>query len=164
MSADEFIESRDEMEQFLREETIGYLGLSKDGKPYVVPINYAYVDGRILFHCAMEGRKLDYLKANPDVCFAVGRQTGEVRRHAEGDPCHPDSDSVICYGRARIVEDLEERKRLLDDFNRSYRPDADGISLNAASKCGAVEIRISEMTGRREREEKRTYWRHCFGK
>jgi nitroimidazol reductase NimA-like FMN-containing flavoprotein (pyridoxamine 5'-phosphate oxidase superfamily) len=106
--------------------------------------------------------KLDYIRANPRVCFAVGRQSGEVRRHAEGDPCHIDSESVICYGRARIVEDLEERKAVLDSFNRCFRSDADGISLESAANCCAVEIEIDEMTGRKERERERIYWRHRF--
>ena len=162
MSSREFIESREEMERILREETIGYLGLSMNGRPYVVPLNYGYVEGRILFHCALTGKKLDYLKANPQVCLSVGRQSGQVRRHAEGDPCHVDSESVICYGRARIIEDLEERKRALDTFNRCFQPDAEGITLKAAEKCCAVEIKITEMTGRREREGERTHWRYVF--
>jgi nitroimidazol reductase NimA-like FMN-containing flavoprotein (pyridoxamine 5'-phosphate oxidase superfamily) len=162
MPSREFITSRREMEAILREETIGYLGLSVDGQPYVVPLNYGYVEGKILFHCALTGMKLDYIAANPQVCFTVGRQSGEVRRHAEGDPCHLDSDSVICYGRARIIEDLEERQAALDAFNRCFRADAEGISLESTANCCAVEIQISEMTGRRERERERTYWRYRF--
>ena len=162
MSSREFRVSRVEMEQILQEETIGYLGLSVGGQPYVVPLNYGYVEGRILFHCALTGLKLDYLQENPQVCFTVGRQSGEVRRHAEGDPCHIDSESVICYGRARIIEDLGERKAVLDAFNRCFRPDAEGISPESIAKCGAVEIEIREMTGRRERERERTYWRYRF--
>jgi nitroimidazol reductase NimA-like FMN-containing flavoprotein (pyridoxamine 5'-phosphate oxidase superfamily) len=162
MTTREFIQSRQEMEDILREEVVGYLGLSMDGKPYVVPLNYGYIDGKILFHCALTGRKLDYLRANPKVCFTVGRQSGQVRRHAEGDPCHVDNDSVICYGQARIVEDVEERKRLLDIFNRCFQPDAERISLESAANCYAVEIQISEMTGRQEREKERTYWYYTF--
>ncbi len=162
MQSREFLESRQEMERLLREETIGYLGLSMGDNPYVVPLNYAYVDGRILFHCAMTGKMLDYLKRNQQVCFAVGRQSGEVRRHAEGNPCHVGSDSVSCYARARIVEDLEERKEVLDTFNRCFRPDAEEIALEEARKCCAVVIKIIEMTGRRERERERTYWRYSF--
>ena len=162
MASREFITSRHEMEAILQEETIGYLGLSLGGQPYVVPLNYGYVEGKILFHCALTGMKLDYVEANPQVCFTVGRQSGEVRRHAEGDPCHLDSDSVICYGRARIIEDIEERQAALDAFNRCFRADAEGISLESTAKCGAVEIEISEMTGRREREGGRTYWRYRF--
>jgi nitroimidazol reductase NimA-like FMN-containing flavoprotein (pyridoxamine 5'-phosphate oxidase superfamily) len=164
MTAREFVESREEMEKILHEETIGYLGLSMDGQLYVVPLNYGYVDGRILFHCALTGKKLDYLKANPQVCFTVGRQSGKVRRHAEGDPCHVDNDSVICYGEARIIEDLEERKQALDTFNRCFEADAEEISLESAARCCAVEIKISEMTGRQGQEGKRTYRRYCFEK
>jgi nitroimidazol reductase NimA-like FMN-containing flavoprotein (pyridoxamine 5'-phosphate oxidase superfamily) len=162
MSSREFITSRDEMETILQEETIGYLGLSMAGQPYVVPLNHGYVDGKILFHCALTGLKLDYLLANPEVCFTVGRQSGEIRRHAEGNPCHVDSESVICRGRARIIEDLVERKAALDAFNRCFRSDAEEISLEAAENCCAVEIEITEMTGRRESERKRTYWRFKF--
>ncbi len=162
MQSREFLESRQEMEQILREETVGYLGVSQDEEPYVVPLNYAYVDGRILFHCSLTGKKLDYLRENPQVCFTVGRQTEEVRRHGEGELCHVDCDSVICYGRARIVEDVEERKEVLNAFNRCYQQIGGEITTAAAEKCGAVEIRIMEMTGRREREKKRIYWKFRF--
>jgi nitroimidazol reductase NimA-like FMN-containing flavoprotein (pyridoxamine 5'-phosphate oxidase superfamily) len=164
MASREFIESRLEMEKLLREEVIGYLGLSMDGESYVVPLNYGYVDGKILFHCALTGKKLDYLRANPQVCFTVGRQSGEVRRHAGGNPCHIDSESVICFGTARVIEDPQERKAALNAFNRCFNPDAEEITLERALGCAAVEIAISEMTGRREQQEdrKRTYWRYTF--
>jgi nitroimidazol reductase NimA-like FMN-containing flavoprotein (pyridoxamine 5'-phosphate oxidase superfamily) len=157
-----FIESRDEMESILREETLGYLGLSVNGSPYVVPLSYAYVEGKILFHCALTGKKLDYLKANPQVCFSVSRQSGKVVRHPQGAQCQSDHDSVICYGVARIVENVEERKSVLETFNRCLQPGAAEITLEAASKCCAVEIKIVEMTGRQQRGLKHTYWRYCF--
>ena len=162
MASREFQESLVEMEKILGDEAVGYLGLSQDGMPYVVPLNYAYADGRIVFHCAWSGKKLDYLKANPNVCFAVGRMTGPVRRHAEGVACHIDNDSVICYGTARIIEDPEERRRALDLFQQRFNPGAPAISLESATKCCAVEIAITEMTGRQERAKKCVYWRHRF--
>jgi uncharacterized protein len=158
----ELIDSRTEMDEILRQETIGWLGLCGDGGPYVVPLNYAYVDGRILFHCAMEGLKLDCIRANPEVCFSVGRQSGEVRRHAGGGVCHVDSDSVICFGRARILEDIAERAEALNAFQRAFRPDAAPIPEQDVQRCGAVEIAIREMTGRRERARQCTHWRHVF--
>jgi nitroimidazol reductase NimA-like FMN-containing flavoprotein (pyridoxamine 5'-phosphate oxidase superfamily) len=164
MATREFIESRAEMEQILTRETIGYLGLSRDGMPYVVPLNYGYVDGRILFHCALSGQKLDYIRANPNVCFSVGRQPGQVQRHAGGDPCHVDSESVLCYGTARILADPAERLAALNAFNRCFRPAATEITAEEASNACVVEIRVREMTGRRERQEdhQRTYWRATF--
>ena len=162
MQEHEFIDSHKEMEQFLREEGWGCLGLSVDGRPYVVPLNYSYHDGKILFHCALEGKKLDGIRANPNVCFTVARQPGAVRRHAEGDPCHVDSDSVVCYGTARVLDDLKERAAALNSFNRSFRPKADDVPMERVKNCVVVEITVSEMTGRRERARKRTLWRHVF--
>ena len=157
-----FIESCFEIESILRQETLGYLGLSMNGIPYVVPLNFGYVEGKILFHCSLTGKKLDYLKANPQVCFSVGRQSGKVVRHPQGALCKTDHDSVICYGVARIIENVEERRRVLETFNHCLQPGADEITLKAASKCCAVEIKIIEMTGRQQRGVKHTYWRYSF--
>jgi hypothetical protein len=157
-----FIESHDEMEKLLKEEDLGYLGLSMDGKPYIVPLNYYYANGKIIFHCGLKGKKSEYLKANSQVCFTVARQPGWIREHAGENPCHVDSDSVICYGRARMLEDLDERQMALNAFNRRFRPKAADVPLERVVNCGVVEIRISEMTGRQERERKRTCWRYAF--
>lgn len=162
MSPKKFVESRNEMECILHEETVGYLGMSVDGAPYVVPLNYGYVDGRVLFHCALKGQKLDYLRANPRVCFTVGRQKESPVRHPQGAICNIDTDSVICYGVARIVEELAERREVLDVFNHCLAPDAPPITLEDAAKCCAVEITLTEMTGRRERASGRTRWHHRF--
>jgi nitroimidazol reductase NimA-like FMN-containing flavoprotein (pyridoxamine 5'-phosphate oxidase superfamily) len=161
MKEEEFIESRDEMEKILREEEIGYLGLSLKGEPYVIPLNYHYSGGKIYFHCGLKGKMLTYMKANPQVCLTVGRQLAEVRDHA-GTPCHVDSDSVICYGKARVLEDINERGKALNAFNRRFRPDAADVLLERVKNCNVVEITISEMTGRQERNRKRTGWRFIF--
>ena len=158
----EFVESREEMEQVLHGVPLGCLGMAVDGQPYVVPINHAYVDGKLLFHCALEGLKLDHLAANPAVCYTVARQPGIVERHGEGDPCHADSDSVICYGTARVVADLEERTALLNAFNRSFHLDAADLSAERVAGCGAIEITVHEMTGRRERDGELTCWRFAW--
>lgn len=156
-----FVESSVEMEEMLRREAWGCLGVSTaDRDPYVVPVNYAYVGGKILFHCGLKGKKLDCIRANPNVCFTVASQPGAVREHPGGRPCHVDSDSVICYGEARIVEDVQERADLLSRFNRAFRPGAEDVATDRAVGCGVVEITVREMTGRRERADQRTLWRY----
>ena len=162
MEEKSFVESREEMEKILKEEAFGHLGLCLDGKPYVVPLNYAYHEGKILFHCRFEGKKLDFIRSNPEVCFSVARQPGDVRAHPGGNPCHVDSDSVICYGKARVLEDIKEREVALNAFNRHFRPQSPDLALDGVINCNAVEITISEMTGRQERERERTCWRWKF--
>jgi nitroimidazol reductase NimA-like FMN-containing flavoprotein (pyridoxamine 5'-phosphate oxidase superfamily) len=157
-----FYESITEMESILHRETFRFLGLSVDGVPYVVPLNYGYIKGRILFHCALTGKKLDYIRANPQVCFTVGRQSGALVRHPQGALCHVENDSVVCYGIARIVEDIEERRVILTAFNHCLKPEAEEITFEAASRCCAVEIKVTEMTGRKQSGSKYIHWRHRF--
>jgi hypothetical protein len=95
------------------------------------------------------------------VCFTVGRQTGEARDHA-GAPCHVDSDSVIRYGRAQLLKDLVERAAVLNSFSRRYRPEPPHIPGERVAECMAVEITIAEMTGRQERDRRRSCWRSIF--
>jgi nitroimidazol reductase NimA-like FMN-containing flavoprotein (pyridoxamine 5'-phosphate oxidase superfamily) len=155
-----FVDSRREMEAILTHEHVGYLGLSKDGMPYVVPVTFGYVGGKILFHCSPEGQKLDYIKANPRVCFTVARQYGPMVAHPQGARCHAHSDSVVCYGTARIVVDPEERRKILNVFSHCLQPGAREITLDEVEGCSAVEISITEMTGREERDNKCRYWKY----
>ncbi len=157
-----FVRSRKAIEGMLRKETLGFLGLSLEGRPYVVPLNYAYAKGRILFHGASTGKKLDYLKANPRVCFTIGRQAGRVFRHPQGARCHVDNDSVVCHGVARIIENAKERTQALNTFNRCFQPGAEEIPLAVAARCCAVEIKLTEATGRQQRGLKYAYWRCRF--
>ncbi len=162
MSEREYSLTLEEMEAVMCEQRFGFLGLAAGSEAYVVPLNYGYIAGRVLFHCALEGRKLDMLRENPQVCFTVASQVGPVERHPTNDPCHGNFDSIICFGEARIVDELEERRQLLDGFNRCLQPEAEGISIEDAAKCYAVEILINRMTCRREQEGKRIYGQHDF--
>ncbi|WP_431218974.1 pyridoxamine 5'-phosphate oxidase family protein [Leifsonia xyli] len=62
--------TRDEIDDVLSEQTVGRLGLVDGSTPYVVPISYAYRDGDVYAHSA-QGRKLDALRAHPEICFEV---------------------------------------------------------------------------------------------
>ena len=61
--------------QIINETKILHLGLSDEGWPYVVPMNYGYeyVDGKLTFylHGATKGYKFDVLEKNPKVSFAL---------------------------------------------------------------------------------------------
>jgi nitroimidazol reductase NimA-like FMN-containing flavoprotein (pyridoxamine 5'-phosphate oxidase superfamily) len=158
-----FIESSEAMEELLREETLGFLGVSVGETPYVVPLTYCYVEGKIFFHGSLTGKRLDHIRKNQRVCFTVARRSGPPVRHPYGGLCQCENDSVICYGVARVLDDPEERRDALNVFNRRLGPDAKEITVEEASHCIAVEIAIREMTGRRQRGLEYTYWRHRFG-
>lgn len=140
------------MKELLADEEVGHLALADGDCPYVVPINYAYINDKIVIHCAMQGKKLDIIRKNACCCLAVNRHPDRVKYHAE-KRCHYRYQSVIAYGKARFVESADERlkwiKRYLRYFNDRHAwiiPDKEDIKT--AENCGIILVDVEEMTGR----------------
>ena len=56
----------------LQKGTSGVLALcGASGQPYAVPLSYVYHQGKLYFHCAKAGHKLDLLAENPRASFCV---------------------------------------------------------------------------------------------
>jgi len=153
------------MEKLLKETIVGRLGLSCDGEVYVIPIDHCYVRGRLIFHCAFEGRKLDMMRKNPRVCFEVDRWTSEpkARGGRYHEICDAGYESVICWGRAREVTDVAERVRLLSTFQRHYEiTPRERMTRERAAKCNAFVIDIERMTGVVKRDREFEFLAHDF--
>jgi len=170
----EFIEDGlSEMEEVLKRSEVGRLALCDGSMPYIIPLNFLYEDGKIVFHCAWEGKKLDLIAKNPDCCFEVDEFMGETGYHYESE-CHLDYDSVLAFGKARVDNDEREKIRLLQLFAEKYsepyrRPVSEGgrrFTAEQIGECCCVVIDVAELTGRRERtvdgERQVTKWRHLF--
>ena len=141
------IRDRREMERILGEAEVGRLGTCADGEPYVVPLSFAYHDGKIFFHCAKQGKKLDHIARNPRVCFEV--DSGEVIRKEK--PCNFSVryESVIAYGDARICAEPTEMLRVLRLLTDKYAPGgmSGQLTLEDLSKYRNLSlIHISEPT------------------
>jgi len=72
--------SEQEIKKVLGEEDTGCLCLSRADEPYGVMLSYAYLDGQIVFHSALKGQKLEFIRKNPRVCFVVSRHPTRLSR------------------------------------------------------------------------------------
>lgn len=59
-----------EREAFITENQFGVLAFAGD-KPYAIPVAYKYIKGTMVFAVLRTGRKMDYIKKNPNVCFNI---------------------------------------------------------------------------------------------
>ncbi len=112
--------SPDECAEVLLKERRGVLCVNGEGGyPYGLPINYFYDQGsgKIYFHCAKEGHKLDAMKADSKVCFTVCEQ-GEQR-----EDWSYYARSVIVFGRACLVDDMFEAISLVRRLAQKYYPE-----------------------------------------
>ena len=146
--------STETAEKILRDGEFGVLALSgDDGYPYAVPINYAFADGKIYFHSAKTGHKLDAMRNNDKVSFCV------VERHdviAEEFTTY--FVSAIAFGRIKIIEDnnVTEKRRALELLADKYSASASvELRTKEVSRVNAVSIpvmTIEHLTGKAARE------------
>ena len=139
-----------ECERILKSSYTGILVTCHDEEPYAVPINHAYVDGKLYFHCGTTGRKLDMIRANPRISYVVNRYYGDPKHHIEGVRCHGDWESVIAYGNARIIDDPDELRGTFSTFMSYYSPTYFEPGENSVNTTRIIIVDVESMTARRE--------------
>ena len=93
------------IEKVLTESTSGVLALSGDDDyPYAVPLSHTYLNGKLYFHCAKEGHKIDAVKNNPKASYCVVWQDKII-----SEEYTTYFQSVIAFGKIRFIEDAEEK-------------------------------------------------------
>ena len=75
-----------ESRAILERNTCGVLALARDGGyPYALPMSYAYREGKIYFHAARTGHKIDAIARCPKASFCVVDQDKMRKKRANGE-------------------------------------------------------------------------------
>jgi hypothetical protein len=152
----DFREMRRKRQQLSEEKSIGILQkatagtlalLGDGGYPYAVPISYVYADGKLYFHSALSGHKIDAIRNCDKASFCVIDQ----------DEVHPEKyttyfRSVIAFGRIHIIEDEQEKletARLLGDRYNPNQEEALQKELEKGlSRMLMIRFDIEHLTGK----------------
>jgi len=127
-----------EAERILATASSGVLALAgDDGYPYALPISYVYADGKLYFHSATTGHKIDAIRRCDRASFCV----------IDRDDVVPEQlttkyRSVIAFGRIRLLDDPDEMRTALRILAAKYAP---GLPTAPAE----AEIRDALPAGRR---------------
>jgi nitroimidazol reductase NimA-like FMN-containing flavoprotein (pyridoxamine 5'-phosphate oxidase superfamily) len=142
--------SDEECIEVLSTEGRGVLALhGEDGYPYGVPIDFLYEDGRIYFHGARQGHKMDAIRADPRVSFTV-YDAGVPVEGKEG----PDVRSVIVFGRVSVIEDHDRAMEVVRRIGLKYVSPAytEDVLSRTERSVQALELVIDHMSGKRVNE------------
>ncbi len=113
--------SEEKARAILEKGEYGVLSLQgEEGEPYGIPLSYVVLDNFIYFHCALEGRKIDYMKANPLVSFCVVGRVQPKHRPLYFTTLY---ESAIVTGTAQPVEHVEEKIQALIGLCVKYFPE-----------------------------------------
>ncbi len=135
------------------------LGLSDNNYPYIVPLNYGFShdDGKLTlyFHSAAEGKKVDIIKKNNNVCFEIDCDTKLIERE---NPCDYGYEfkSIIGFGKIIILNLKDEKinglnylmkqqtgKNIKYDFNE-----------NELNNILVFKMSVDEFTGKQKTRNK----------
>ena len=141
--------SEEECIRILQEEKRGILSMhGEDGYPYGIPMNHWYnpEDGKLYFHGAKTGHKIDAITKDNRVSYCVH----DAGYQKEGEWALNIS-SVVVFGRISPVTDEEKAKEIGTQLCRKFTDDEEYIQKelqNALPHAQCLELNIDHMTGK----------------
>ena len=140
--------SDEESYAILQKATSGTLALLGDGGyPYAVPISYVFSEGKLYFHSALSGHKVDAIRGCDRASFCVVAQ----------DDVKPAMyttffRSVIAFGRIHIVDDEAEKLAAARLLGNRYNPHQDEALQkeleNGLARMLVIRLDIEHLTGK----------------
>ena len=141
--------SQKEVEGILHKGTSGVLALLGDNDyPYAVPISYVYDNGKVYFHSAKSGHKIDAIQKAAKASFCV----------IDEDLVVPEEyttyfRSVIAFGKIRVIEDDREKRAAIEKLAIKYAPEDTAANRDDAISRGGnlicmLEMKIDHITGK----------------
>lgn len=106
--------------------------VDKNGLPYVLPFNFGYQDNIIYLHSAPEGKKLDILTHNNNVCLSF---SNDYKMHIQSESlaCSYSMKykSVLVFGEVQFVddEDIDLKQEILTIIMKKYAPNNSGYKF-----------------------------------
>lgn len=144
------IEDKQRIESVILHSDIGFVGIiDLEGNPYVLPMNFGYENGILYLHSGPEGSKLEMLERNNNVCitFSLGHKL--VYQHAKVACSYSmRSESAMCRGKVRFIEDMDEKRRALDIIMRHYTTNDFAYSDPAVRNVKVWQVEVEQMTGK----------------
>lgn len=139
--------SNDETIEIVKSAKTAILGVNGDGGyPYTVPINYVYADGKIYFHGAKAGHKVDAIRKDNKVTLSIVDKDDIVKEELTTY-----FRSVSIFGIAKILDTDEEIFHAAEAFGLKYNEDKEAVDKEIKREWNAlccVEIYIEHMTGK----------------
>ena len=141
----------DQITNILDTARVLHLGLAVNNEPYVVPMNYGWCmeEGRLVvyLHSALRGKKLDMIRANPNVFFSLECDLMPFEGQVACQYGLAYS-SVMGRGTARIVEDVEEKKKAMAILMKTQTGKDFTFEDRLVSIVAVIRIDVSEYTAK----------------
>jgi nitroimidazol reductase NimA-like FMN-containing flavoprotein (pyridoxamine 5'-phosphate oxidase superfamily) len=145
----------DAMKKVLSSAKYVTVALCKDNDPYLVTLSHGYDTERdcIYFHCAKEGKKIDYIKANNKVWGQAIIDEGYVE-----DECDQLYTSVQFFGRVTLLANVDEKLRaltcMIQQLNKNHESLIAKLDPENLKNLTLGKIDIEFLSGKQSKRQK----------
>jgi len=142
------IKDKQVLEEIISGAIICRVAMLDGDRPYIIPFNYGYSDGYLFIHSAPEGKKIDLLKQNPEVCFEVEDKM-EITKGDQACDWSTCYRSVVGYGEVVILSDGQSKQHGLEIIMAQHgAPELTEFSQRNLDRMVILKVRITSMTGK----------------
>ena len=148
---DKEIKDKECIEWVLNEATVCRIALCDHGKPYIVPMNFGFNNNYLYLHSAHEGRKIDIIMENNNICFEAEVKT-EILPSTNACSWGMKYYSVIGFGKAHFIENEKQKHDALDIIMQKYSHKSHKsfeYSKSALDKTTLIKVKIESLTGKK---------------
>ncbi|MCJ7773416.1 MAG: pyridoxamine 5'-phosphate oxidase family protein [Desulfobacterales bacterium] len=144
---DKEITNPDLIQSIISRSTVCRLAMVDGTLPYVVPLCFGFEDNCLYFHCAKEGKKIDILKANDNVCFEFDIDQ-KIIPSDKACTFGMKYLSVIGFGKASFIDDDTKKQKALDVIMRQYSGKSWNYSDEFINHILVIKVDIDSITGK----------------
>ncbi len=141
------ITEKSEIEAVIHKSIVCRVGLSDDNIPYIVPVCFGYQANTIYIHGSLEGRKINILQKNQNVCFEFDINT-EIVENENACKWGMKYQSVIGFGKAFFLKEPDDKLRALNIIMNKYSGRPSQFPEKAINGTTVIKIEIEYMTGK----------------
>lgn len=140
---------KEELERIILKCDVCNLSMVDGNLPYVIPMNFGYADDKIYFHSSKEGRKIDILRRNTNVCISFSTDH-QLRYQSENVACSYSMKyrSVLAKGNVSFIDSMEEKEEALSIIMKNYSDLDFAFNMPAVRDVAVFVVNIETLEGR----------------
>ena len=136
------------LEKILSGALICRVAMMDGALPYILPFNYGYQDGSLYIHSAPEGKKIDLLKQNKQVCFEM-EDAVEIIKGEQACDWTTRYRSLVGYGTVEILSDDESKQNGLEVIMAQHgAPDLVDFNPKNMNRMVILKLTITSLSGK----------------
>ena len=145
-----FIEDQEQIDEIINSCDLCHLGvIDTENRPYVVPMNFGYLDGYIYLHGANFGKLIDSLKKNPDACLTFCTDTVLAYQNVDvACSYRVKGKSIVARGIIEFIVDFDQKVDALNSLMAQFTDRKFTYNSPAVKNVEVYRMKLDDFTAK----------------